>query len=55
MNRVQKKFICEAMDNESDLTQWEIEFISSLADKPDEYELSEKQNKILNRIQRKIT
>lgn len=55
MNRVQQKFICDALDNDHDLTEWEIEFINSLADKPDDYQLSEKQNEILNRIQRKIT
>lgn len=55
MNRVQKKFICDALDNEHDLTEWESRFINDLADKPDDYELSEKQNEILNRISQKVS
>lgn len=55
MNRVQIQFIKEALDNEDDLSSWEWDFINSLADRGDDYELSSKQNEILNRIQRKIT
>lgn len=55
MNRVQTHFVKDALDNEDELTSWEWDFINSLADKDDDYELSEKQNEILNRIQRKIT
>jgi hypothetical protein len=54
MNRVQKRFIKDAFDQDYKLTEWEQKFISDLADKPDDYELSEKQNDILNRIQRKL-
>lgn len=54
MNRIQIKFINDAQDNEHDLTEWEIDFINSLADKPENYELSEKQNTVLNRISQKI-
>lgn len=58
MNRVQRRFVLDALDSQEDLTEWEIEFINSLADldkeRPDAC-LSEKQNEILNRIQRKIS
>ena len=55
MNSYQKKRILEALDNEYKLTEWEWDFINSLADKDeDEYELSSKQNSILNRISQKM-
>jgi len=54
MNRVQIKFIKDALDCEHALSEWEAEFINSLADKPEDYELSSKQNEILNRISQKI-
>lgn len=54
MNRVQRRFIKDAMDDEHKLSEWEREFINDLAEKDDSYELSEKQNETLNRIQRKI-
>lgn len=53
-NRVQRKFILDALDQPERLTDWENEFISDLAEKDDDYELSEKQNKILNRISQKL-
>lgn len=54
MNRVQIRFIKDALDQEHKLTEWESQFINDLAEKPDDYELSEKQNSILNRIQGKL-
>lgn len=54
MNKVQQKFICDALDNDHMLSEWETQFINDLADKPDEYELSDKQNAVLNRISQKI-
>ncbi len=54
MNSVQIKFIKDAMDCPEKLSDWENQFISDLAEKPDSYELSEKQNAILNRISQKI-
>jgi len=54
MNRVQIQIIKEALDSPELLSEWEHEFIDSLADKPDNYELSEKQNSILNRIGSKM-
>lgn len=54
MNKVQIKFVKDALDQLEQLSEWEIEFISDIADRGDDYELSEKQNKILNRIQGKL-
>lgn len=54
MNKVQIKFIQEALDNDDVLTEWEGRFINDMADKPETFELSEKQNEILNRIQKKL-
>ncbi len=54
MNRVQKHFINQALDDEDRLNTWEWDFINHLADQEDEYELSYKENQILNQIQRKL-
>jgi len=54
MNRVQIKFINDAQDQPEKLTDWEWDFIGNLAEKDEAYQLSEKQNAILNRIQRKL-
>lgn len=54
MNKVQQRFVSDALDNEEKLSEWEIGFINSLADLPENVELSEKQNEILNRISQKI-
>ena len=54
MNRVQKKFVLDALDNEEVLSEWEHGFIQSLADLPDDRDLSAKQNEVLNRISQKI-
>ena len=54
MNRVQQRFILDALEQDDKLSEWEFDFINSLADRPEEYQLSEKQNEILNRIQRKL-
>ena len=54
MNRVQIKFINDAQEQEYSLSEWEAGFINDLADKPENYELSDKQNEILNRIQKKL-
>jgi hypothetical protein len=54
MNGLQKKIICKALDAVEELTEWEHEFISDLAEKPESYELSEKQNHQLNRIWGKL-
>lgn len=54
MNRVQKKFVCDALDNEHLLTEWELEFLNNLVDRFDDRDLTEKQNEVLNRINTKV-
>lgn len=54
MNRVQIRFIKDALDQPEKLSDWENNFINDLAEKPEGYELSEKQNAMLNRIQGKL-
>ena len=57
MNGYQRKRILEALDNEDKLTDWEWDFINSLANKEEErsdYDLSDKQNEVLNRISQKF-
>jgi len=53
-NRVQIRFIKDAMDQPENLTEWENNFINDLSEKEDDYELSERQNATLNKIQRKL-
>lgn len=53
MNRIQKKFLMDALEDPEPLTEWECEFVDSLAKRGDDYELTEKQNHILNRISQK--
>lgn len=54
MNRVQIRFVKDALDQEHKLNDWENKFINDLAEKPDDYVLSDKQNDALNKIQRKL-
>ena len=57
MNRVQRKFVIDALDQEHKLTEWESQFINDLAERDEkqpDLKLSDKQNEILNRIQRKL-
>tara|TARA_Y100000310_G_C20654292_1_gene801197 strand:- start:684 stop:851 length:168 start_codon:yes stop_codon:yes gene_type:complete len=54
MNGFQIKQIKRAMDAPEKLTDWEYDFISSISGLDEERELSEKQNKILNRIAEKV-
>lgn len=54
MNGLQKKIVVKALDRLDELSAWENDFVKNLADKPDKYELSEKQNHILNRIWEKL-
>jgi len=54
VNNYQQKRIVEALDNAQNLTAWEYDFIDSLADIPEDKELTEKQNHILNRISQKM-
>lgn len=57
MNRVQIKFVKDAMDNNRNLTEWEKGFIEGLNRKIDNgtaIALTDRQNKILNEIQKKV-
>lgn len=54
MNRVQVAIIKNALDEQHKLSDWESDFIDSVADKEASYELSEKQNSVLNRISDKL-
>lgn len=53
MNGFQKKIVLKALDNDDLLTEWELEFVNSLAER-EEKDLSDKQNEILNRISGKL-
>lgn len=50
MNRVQSKFICDALEAEYFLSESESRFINDLAEMPEDYVLTERQNQWLNKI-----
>ena len=54
MNRLQLKIIEQAIDQPHKLSTWESDFIESLDDRGEDYNLSDKQNEILNRIGSKL-
>ena len=54
MNGFQKKQILRALDKPEVLTDWEQDFIDSLAELDEDALLSEKQNAVLNRIAEKL-
>jgi hypothetical protein len=54
MNKFQTNTILRAQDEPRLLTEWEEGFIDNLAGLPEETELSEKQNEIINRIRKKL-
>jgi len=57
VNKVQRKFVIDAVDQEHKLSEWESQFVNDLAERDErnpEMELSDKQNEVLNRIQRKL-
>lgn len=54
MNGFQEKQLLEASQNLEQLTEWEQGFVRDLLEKGDGYELSEKQNGIVNRIAQKL-
>lgn len=54
MNGFQRKTLERASRNEYKLSSWELEFVESLLDKDEDYELSEKQNHIVNRLGEKV-
>lgn len=54
MNRLQIQIVKEALDQPENLSEWELDFINDIAGKGNDYQLSEKQNKIVNRIGSKL-
>lgn len=54
MNTFQLKTLERAQRNEDKLSSWELEFIDSLDTQGEDYELSDKQNSVLNRIGEKV-
>ena len=57
MNKVQRRFVLDAMDQDHILSEWEAGFIDDLADRDEknpDMNLSDKQNEILNRISQKL-
>jgi len=57
MNKVQRRFILDALDQEHKLSEWESQFVNDLAERDEnnpDMVLSDKQNEVLNRIQRKL-
>ena len=54
MNRLQQKIIEQALNDPEKLSEWEYDFINDIAEKCEDYELSEKQNSIVNRIGSKL-
>jgi hypothetical protein len=57
VNKVQRKFILDALDQEHKLSEWECQFVNDLAERDErnpDMILSDRQNEILNRIQRKL-
>jgi len=54
MNKVQIQLIKECLDCEHEMSEWENEFINNIANHEEDYELSKKQNEVLNRINQKI-
>lgn len=47
MNRVQIRFIKDALDQPEKLTDWENQFVNDLAEKPEGYELSEQPARVV--------
>ncbi len=55
MNGLQKRIILKALDQPEDLSDGDYDFINSLADKDEDYELSGPQNKWLNDIWERLS
>jgi len=61
VNRIQTKFVEDALAEPDKLSEWELNFVTDLAEREmntqtsaaEEYELSDKQNAVLNRISQK--
>ncbi len=55
MNKLQIRFIRVANSKRWRLTEFECDFLDSMDSKGEDYELSKKENHILNQIQRKTS
>ena len=53
-NKVQIKLIKDALEYEEHLNEFESKFINDLAEKRENYELTTKQNAVLNKISDKV-
>ena len=54
MNQFHDRAVAKCLDFDEELTEWESEFIHSLADLPEHVELTDKQAKKLNSILQKV-
>ena len=54
MNKFQTRIVLDAIDQPESLSDWENEFIDSLAQKEENYVASTKQNETLNKIRHKL-
>lgn len=54
MNRIQKKIILDALDNEHLLSEREVDFINQIAEYDDDRESTKAQNSWLNKIGSRI-
>ena len=54
MNQFHQKMTVKALDNLAQLTEWEHDFVNSIAEIPEERDLTEKQAHVLNKIVQKI-
>ena len=54
MNKAQQKIVLDALDEDEILSEWEHEFIDSIANLPEYCELSKPQNEKLLQIRNKM-
>lgn len=53
-NKFQIKIIKDALDHPEKLSDWEYDRMTEWAEYPDDRELSERQNKVINQISQKL-
>ena len=54
MDRFYNRIILDGLDHPELLSEWECGFIASLAEKDEDFELSDKQKEVLRKIEHKI-
>ena len=54
MNGLQQRWLEKADEQSDQLSDWEQEFVENLLTKSEHYELSDKQNSVLNKINTKL-